>query len=152
MLLAVTAGEAQILSHRLPVERKAAARQRARAEWQHIGARARFAEPLPIAREHFEIGQQIMRPKHGLRAPHVRVSWDHSVGILRREIEQRSHYATQQSAHRGRILRAATETRIERHLLIAAAAGVDLIGHRGRHALSACGSPALCTSSSVAPS
>ena len=72
-----------------------------------IGAAAGFAEALPIAREHFEVGQQIVRPEHRLRAAHVRVAGDHGVGILRRQIEQRLHHAARAARARGRIPRAA---------------------------------------------
>ena len=49
-----------------------------------LARRARFAEALPIAREHLEVRQQVVRPEHRLRAAHVRVAGDHRVGILRR--------------------------------------------------------------------
>ena len=64
--------------------REAAAGQRARAERHHVGAAAGFAEALVIAREHFEIGQQVVRPEHGLRAAQMRVAGDDGVGILAR--------------------------------------------------------------------
>ncbi len=54
-----------------------------------LARRAGFAEPLPIAREHFEVRQQVMRPQHGLRAPHVRVARNHRVGILRARSSRR---------------------------------------------------------------
>ena len=54
--------EAQVARHGFAIERKAAAGQRARPERHHVHAAAGFGEALRIAREHLEIGQQVMRP------------------------------------------------------------------------------------------
>ena len=52
-----------------------------RAERQHVGAPASFPEALAIAGEHFEIRQQVMRPEHRLRTPHMGIAGDHRAGI-----------------------------------------------------------------------
>ena len=44
---------------------------------------AGLAEALPIAREHLEVGEQVVRPQDGLRAAHVGVAGNHGIGILR---------------------------------------------------------------------
>ncbi len=54
--------EAEVARDGLAVERESAAGQRAGAERHHVGAPARLAEALVVAREHFEIRQQVMRP------------------------------------------------------------------------------------------
>ena len=84
MLLRVMAVESEVLRDGLAVEGEAAAGQRARSERQHVRAQPRLAEPLPIAREHFEIRQQVMRPQHRLRAAQMRVAGDDRVRIRRR--------------------------------------------------------------------
>src|ERR1017187_2586911 len=103
-------------------------RSRAGAERQEIGAAAGFAEAFPIAGEHLEPGEQIVRPEDGLRAAHMGVAGDHGIGIPGGEIEERAHHADQEGTHGVRFL-AQPEPRIERHLFVAAAAGVDLVGH-----------------------
>ena len=86
-------------------------------------------EALGIAREHFEIRQQVVRPEHGLRAARVRVAGNDGVGIARGQIQQRLHHARQQHAHAVALV-AQPQAQIERDLLVAAAPGVDLVGHR----------------------
>ncbi len=118
--------ETQIARHGLAVERETAAGQRAGAERQHVGAPPGFAEAFEIAREHFEIRQQIVRPQHRLRAPHVRIARNHGVGIAAGQLEQRPHQAGEQAA-RAVAFVAQPQPRVERDLLVAAAAGVDLV-------------------------
>ena len=72
-------GETQVARHGFAVERETAAGQRAGAERQHVGAGAGLAEALPIAREHFEIGQQVVRPQHGLRAAQMGIAGNHGI-------------------------------------------------------------------------
>ena len=59
----------------------------------------------------------------------MRVAGDDGVGVAPSEIQQRAHHTAQQRAHAARFL-AQPQARIERHLLIAAAAGVNLVGYR----------------------
>src|ERR1035437_8810675 len=70
-----------------------------------------------------------MRPEHGLRAAHVRVPGNDGVGVAPSEIQQRAHHTAEQRVHAARFL-AQPQARIERHLLIAAAASVNLVGYR----------------------
>jgi hypothetical protein len=91
-------------------------------------------KPLPasapdVAREHFEIRQQIVRPQHRLRAPQMRIPWHNGVRMLLRQIEDRGHQCPQQIG-RAIALSAQPQPRIERHLLIAAAARVDFVRQR----------------------
>ena len=100
MLLRGDGVETEVARDGLAVEGETAAGKRARAERHHVGAAARFAEALAIAREHLEIRQQIVRPEHGLGAAQMRVAGDHGVGILRGQIEQRAHQALSSSRAR----------------------------------------------------
>jgi len=121
-------GETEIGRDRFPVEGETAAGQRAGAEREHVGAGASLGEALAVAGEHFEIGQEVVRPQDRLRAAHVGIAGDHGVGIPGREFHQGRHQLRQQSAD-AVALRAQPEARIERDLLVAAAPGVDLVGH-----------------------
>ena len=151
MLLRVIAAKAQIARDGFAVERKAAARQRARSERQHVDARARLLEPLAIAREHFEIRQQIVRPEHRLRPPQMRVAGNHGIADICRPARA-AHPSTPASPTRSvSIALAQPEPHIERHLLVAAAAGVDLVGQRA-DLLFSLRMTSVWTSSSVAPS
>ena len=111
----------------LAVEGKAAAGEGAGAERQNVGAAARLFEALPIAQEHLEIGEQVVRPEHGLRAAHVGVSGNDGAGVHLREPEQVAHDGAEQRLQVGALF-AQPHAGIERDLLIAAAAGVDLVG------------------------
>ena len=126
MLFAGDGVEAEIARDGLAIVREAAARQRARTQRHLVRAAAGFAEAFVIAREHFEIRQQIMRPQHRLRAPQMRVAGNDRVRIFFGQVEQRRHQAAQQFA-RLIALTPQPETRIERNLFIAAAAGVDFV-------------------------
>ena len=128
MLLRVMPSKPRSRGDRLAVEGKAAAGERAGAERQDVGAPARLAEALPIAREHLEIGEQVVRPQHGLRAAHVRVAGDHGVGIRAARARAARPSREQSSARTSVALLAQPQARIERDLLVAAAAGVDLVG------------------------
>ncbi len=99
--------EAEIARDGLAIVREAAAGERARTERHHVRAAARFAQTLVIAREHFEVSQQIVRPKHRLRAPQMRVAGNNRIRIFRRQIEQRATSARAAVRARGRIRRAA---------------------------------------------
>ena len=70
-----------------------------------------------------------MRPQDRLGAAHVRVSRNYCAGIFIGQIEQRRHQRAQQLADTIALL-AKPQSRIERNLLIAAAASVDLVGDR----------------------
>ena len=141
MLLRGDAVEAEVARDGLAVEGEAAAGQRAGAERQHVGAAARLAEALPIAREHLEVRQQVVRPQHRLRAARVRVAGDDGVGIARGQVEQRGHHRRQQARARGRTPPAATAAR----RATPARCGCGRCGScppPRRPAPSACGSPA----------
>ena len=140
MLLRVIAVEAEIAARSLrdrtgsrcpPARPSRAASHSTRA--------ARLLEPLPIAREHLEVGEQIVRPQNRLRAPQMRVAGDHRVGILARPVRAALASRPSSSAFARIDLLAQPQARIERNLLVAAAAGVDLVRKRRRPFLSACG-------------
>ena len=92
--------------------------------------RARACEALEIAREHFKIGQQVVRPQHGLRAAQMGVAGNDGVRIVAGAIEKRLHQRRRAVRDARSHLAAQPQAQIERDLLIAAAAGVDLIGQR----------------------
>ncbi len=142
--------EAEVFGDGFTVEGEAAAGEGSRTEGQDIGAAAGFAEALPIAREHLEVGEEVMRPKDGLGAPHVGVAGDDGTGIFGGEIEEAAHDAIEQSSEVVAFF-AEPEAGIERHLLIAAATGVDLGGY-GSGFLVELADDEVWTSSSVAPS
>ncbi len=139
MLLRVMAAKPRSRAICFAIERKSAAGQRARSERHHVHARAGLPEALVIAREHFEIRQQIVRPQHRLARGADACSRARSRrGYLLRHAEQRCHQADQQFQIDVDLL-AQPQPDIERHLLIAAAAGVDLVGQRRRLSPSICG-------------
>ncbi len=120
---------------------KAAARQRAAAQRHHVHARAGLLQPLVIAREHFEIREQIVRPQHRLRAAQMRIAGNHRRGIALRAIEQRAHEPGEQFRARDRSRRAATAAR----RAIPARCGCVRCGsspQARRPSRPACGSPA----------
>ena len=135
---------------RLAIEREAAACQGAGTERQDVDARERLLQALKIAREHFKVGEQVMRPEHGLRAAQVRVAGDDGLRIFFCEREQSRHQSRQLLENRvgGS---AKIEPHVERNLLIAAAAGMDLVGERA-HLRFNWRMTKVWTSSSVAPS
>ena len=106
---------------------KSAAGQCAAAERHHVYSRAGLLQPLEIAREHFEIREQIVRPQNRLRAAHVSVAGNHCVGIALGAASNASMSPPRNPA-RAIDLVAQPQADIERDLLIAAAAGVDLVG------------------------
>src|SRR5262245_10721817 len=61
----------------------------------------------------------------------MRVTGDDSVGGLLRKVIERVHEAADQTTHSSALF-ANPHARIERDLLVAAAAGVDLVGNRAR--------------------
>ena len=81
-------GETQIAGYAGAIEGKAAAGQRAGTQREEIGAAPGFGEAFPIAREHFEISEQVVGPKDRLCTPHVRIAGNHGVGMLLGEIDQ----------------------------------------------------------------
>src|SRR5206468_8489467 len=97
------------------------------AERQEIRPASRLAESLPIPREHLEVGEQIMWPEHGLRAAKVRISGYHDRRIALAQRDERFHQAGDPGAYRVAFL-AQPEAHVERHLLVPAAACVDLVG------------------------
>ena len=119
--------EAEVGGDRLAVEGKAAAGEGAGAERENVGAAARLFEALPIAQEHFEVGEQVVRPEHGLGAAHVGIAGNDGAGVHLREPEQVAHDGAEQRLQIGALF-AQPHAGIERDLLVAAAAGVDLVG------------------------
>ena len=92
-----------------------------------------------------------MRPQHRLRAAQMRVAGNHRVRIaLARRSSSACISAGQQRA-RAIDLLAQPQPHIERHLLVAAAAGVDLVGQRARRVSFSLRMTSVWTSSSVAP-
>ncbi len=120
-------GKAQILGDGIPVKRKAAAGERAGTERHDVDAGVGLLHALEIARQHFEISEQIVWPKHRLGAPQMRIAGNHGLRIFLGQREQGTHQLRQllQNGFRGR---AQIQPHIERHLFVAAAPGMDLSG------------------------
>ena len=89
MLLRGDAGKPRSSAIASPIEWKSAAGKSARTKRQHVDARVRLLQPLEVAREHFEVGQQVVRPQHRLRAPQVSIAGNHGVRIFPRQSQQR---------------------------------------------------------------
>ena len=83
---------------------------------------------LVVAREHFEIREQVVRPQHRLGAAQLRVAGNDGVRVFARHGQQRAQHAGQASCRIGVDLLAQPQAHIERDLFVAAAAGVDLVG------------------------
>ena len=89
----------------------------------------RLLQPFEISREHLEIGQQIMRPKHCLRAPQMRVPGDQRRPDISRPAPA-ARPADRRPAKKRIGCCAQVQPYVERNLLVAAAARVDLARER----------------------
>ncbi len=127
MLLRGDAGKGKLPGNRLAVEGEAAAGERAGAERKNVGARAGLGQAFVIAGEHFKIREQVMRPQDGLGAAQMRVAGYDGGGIGVSALEQGVHQGMEQREDPAD-LSTQPQPRVERDLLVAAAAGMDLIG------------------------
>jgi len=67
-------GEAEVAGQRRAVDGKGGAGQRGRPERQHVGPRGPGGEPLAVALQHEDVGEQMVGQHDGLRALHVGVA------------------------------------------------------------------------------
>ena len=83
-----------------------------------------------IAREHLEVGEQIMRPQHRLRPPQMRVARNHRIRILARPASAAP--PADPASSRSSVSHAGAQLQpdVERNLFVAAAPGVDLVRQR----------------------
>ena len=89
-------------------------------------------EPLAIAFEHLDVGEQVMREIDGLRALQMRVAGDDDVGVVFAEGDERALQADDLAEQRGDFI-AQPEPHVERDLVVARAGGVEF--RAGGHAL-----------------
>ena len=108
----------------LAVQRIAGAGQRGRTERQPVRAPAHVGQPFGVAREHLDVGQQVVREAHRLRDLHVRVARHHGVGVRVGQLDQRALHLRQQ--RRDAVdLAAQPQPHVGGHLVVARAAGVQ---------------------------
>ena len=124
MLLATTRLKPSVRGERLHVDRVAGAGDRARAERQRVGLLARRLQPRVIAAQRRGVAQQEVRDEHRHRAAHVRVRRHQRIagllGLIGERGDERAQLLLQQ-----RNAAAQIQPQIDRHLLVARAAGVQ---------------------------
>ena len=118
-------GEAEIAGQRRAVDREGGAGERAGAQRQHVGAGGAGGEPLAVALQHEDVGQQMVGQHDGLRALHVGVAGHGRVHGLGGARHQRPLHGPEHLAGaRGHLLE--VEPLVERDLVVARAPGVQL--------------------------
>ncbi len=129
--------EAQLLSGERAVDRVTGARERRRAQRQAVDAAPAVGHAFGVAREHFEVGEQVVAEGDRLRHLQVGETGHHRVGVALGQIQQRSLAGAQAGADAVDGV-AQIEAHVGRHLVVAAAsrvqalAGVaDFRGERG---------------------
>jgi hypothetical protein len=119
--------EAERLRGLLPIDREGGAGERRRAERRFVQPLAAIGEARAVAREHLDIGEEVMAEGDGLRTLQMREAGHHGVEIgvgLRRE---RGLQRTELSIHRvDRV--AHEEAEVGRHLVVPRARGVESSG------------------------
>ena len=121
---AVGIHEAEQLGDEHAVERQGGAGNRAAAERADVHARVAIPEPLAIAFEHLDVGEQVMREIDGLGALQVRVAGNDDVGVVLAERDERALQAGDFAEQRGDFV-AQPEPHVERDLVVARAGGVE---------------------------
>lgn len=116
--------EAERGRHRVTVDGIAGARERRRAERQPVHATAAVAHALGIAREHLDVGEQVMPERHRLRHLQMREAGHDGVRVLLRHVDEREAQVLQQVAD-AIDLAAQPQADIGRDLIVARAARVQ---------------------------
>ena len=123
--------EAELVGDELRIERQARTRERARAERRHVGALEAVAPAIEIAAQRPEVREQMMREQHRLRALEVRVAGEvHVGGFLGPPHEHLLQLVD--APHLRETFAAQVQPHVERDLIVAAAAGVQLRAGRAR--------------------
>ena len=113
------------------IERQARTGERARAERRDVGALQAVAPAVEIAAERPEVREQMVREQHRLRPLEVRVAGEvHVGGFLGPAQQHRLELVDARRLHPA--LAAQVQAQIERDLVVAAAAGVQLGAGRAR--------------------
>ena len=118
------AAETELLGDEFAIQNDRAACQRAGTERHHVQTVAAVEQARHIAVQHLDIGQQMMRKEHGLSALKVRVTRHQRLTAALRAFDERGLHGVHEIEDRFD-LRAAIQTHIRGHLVIAAACGVQ---------------------------
>ncbi len=120
--------EAQLARDRPAVGVEVDPRQGAGAERQHAGLALGEGEALTVAREHPEVGEQVMGEIDRLRALQMGVAGHGPVQVLLRARQQDPHQLADRDLRGGRAL-ARVHGEIGHHLVVARARGVQPPAH-----------------------
>ncbi len=118
--------ETELVGNKLAVDRIAGAGQRGRAQRQPVDAATAVGHALGVARQHFEVGQQVVAEGDRLRHLQMGKAGHHGVGMLLGQIDQRS-LAGLEAGHDAVDGVAQVEADIGRHLVVARATGVQAL-------------------------
>ena len=124
MNLAVGVQEAKQARHQFTIQRQRGAGDGAAAERADIDARVAIPETLAIPLQHLDVSEQMMREINGLRALQVSVAGNDYVRIAFAERDERALQSGDVAEERDDFF-AQPEAHVERHLIIARAAGVQ---------------------------
>ena len=124
--LALGVDHAQGLGDTRTVQRVGGASQCSRPQGQAVDAVSDFTHALFVPREHFHIRQQVVRQADGLRHLQMGETGHHGLGVLGRNLHQSALQVVEQFAD-GVDFIAQPQAHIGRHLVVAAAAGVQAL-------------------------
>ena len=122
-------GEPEVARERLAVDREGGAREGGGAERHHVDARARVAEPPAIALEHEDVGEQVVGQQHRLGPLQVRVARHRRLAVPLGLRDERALHLDEARVHVVEDL-SEIQALIQRDLVVAGAAGVELAAHR----------------------
>ncbi len=124
--------EAEFLCEHAAIDGKARARQRAGTERHHIGRIVAIDESSLVAPQHLIIGKQVVRKQNGLRVLHVGKAGHDDLGVFLGQCDEGLLNIPYKLHYRDRFV-ADVHPHIERYLVVAAAAGVELAADFGSH-------------------